>query len=78
MTHGVVLECPFAWPLHLRVSRRGLSGFVNGEGMSALADSGADHNVITYLTAKEMGLKIEDSPASFILGNSKPLRSFGE
>lgn len=59
-------------------ARRGLRGLVGGKEMSALPDSGADHNIITATLAGQMCLKIEDSPADFGLGNSKPLRSLGE
>ena len=58
--------------------RRGLPGIASGKEMSALPDSGADHNVITAALAEQLCLKIEGPPADFGLGNSKPLRSLGE
>lgn len=57
--------------------RRGLRGLVNGFKVSAVADTGADRNVVTAAFAKQRSLKLEGSPAIFKLGNSKFVQSLG-
>lgn len=57
--------------------RRGLRGLVNGFKVSAIADSGADRNVVTAAFAKRRSLEIEGSPAIFKLGNSTFVQSLG-
>lgn len=59
-------------------TRRGLRGLVNGFKVSAVADSGANRNVITAAFAKQRSLKIEGSPATFKLGNSTFVQSLGK
>lgn len=58
--------------------KRGLSGFVNGRQISALADTGSLRNVVSQSFAQEMGLEIKPSPSKFMVGNSKIINSIGE
>lgn len=58
--------------------KRGLSGFINGRRISALADTGAAQNVISEAYVKEKQLQVNGSPCSFKLGNSKNVQSIGE
>lgn len=58
--------------------KRGLSGFVNGRQISALADTGSLRNVVSRSFAQEMGLRMEPSPSKFMVGNTKIINSIGE
>ncbi|KAL8706382.1 MAG: hypothetical protein Q9201_000527 [Fulgogasparrea decipioides] len=61
---------------HLKI-KEGLSGFLNGQNVSALADTGSRKNVISATYAESLGLKITGSPCEFELGNSRKARSIG-
>ena len=57
--------------------KQGLAGFANGSSISAIADTGSRKNVISASYAARLGLKIEDQPSSFTLGNSRKVYSTG-
>lgn len=58
--------------------KRGLSGFVNGTRVSAIADTGSAQNVISAAYASDMKLLIDSKSSFFKLGNSKTILSIGE
>jgi hypothetical protein len=57
--------------------KQGLAGRVNGCRVSAIADTGSRKNIISAVYAAEIGLKIQGSPSSFTLGNSRQTLSLG-
>ena len=58
--------------------KRGLPGFVNGSRTSALADTGAAHNIVSAAFVQERGLSIKEKQGFFRLGNSKIAQSIGK
>ena len=61
---------------HLKF-KRGLSGSVDGFAVSALADTGAAHNVVSCNFARAWKLDVAGSPGLFRQGNSKLALSLG-
>lgn len=57
--------------------KQGLAGFANNSRISAIADTGSQKNVISASYAAKLGLRIENLPSSFTLGNSRRLNSIG-
>ncbi|KAL8916484.1 MAG: hypothetical protein Q9208_008487 [Pyrenodesmia sp. 3 TL-2023] len=57
--------------------KRGLSGFVNGRRVSALADTGSRRNAISQAFAQDMNLRMKPSTSKFIVGNSNIISSIG-
>lgn len=61
---------------HIKV-KQGLPGYVNGENVAALADTGSRKNVISAAYASRLGLQITGSSSTFELGNSRKAKSIG-
>ena len=59
-------------------TKRGLHGFVNGQRSSAIADTGAGHNIISKAYARELKLPISPPAVSFQIGNSAHVKSAGK
>lgn len=59
-------------------TKRGLSGFVNGFRVSALADTGASPNVISEEYQKKQRIHVGGPPCTFTLGSSGTVQSIGK
>ena len=57
--------------------KRGLSGFMNGKRKSAMADTGAGHNIVSAAFIADEGLTITGTSAVLRLGNSRKIKSLG-
>ena len=76
--HGISQKLSDNMTMQFSKFKRGLSGFANGNRISAFPDTGSIRNVVSEAYANQMKLEIQGSPRDFILGNSKKTQSLGE
>lgn len=57
--------------------KQGLAGFANTFSISAMADTGSRKNVISATCVERLGLSLQGSPSSLILGSSRQVFSIG-